>query len=281
MILDFHTHVFPPWIREQREAYLLRDPGFAALYRHAGVKMATVEELIASMDRAGVECSVVLNFGWQDHRLCVETNDYILEAVAKYGERLVGFCAIQPRAGEQALRELERCARAGVRGIGEFRPDEQGFDLADEPMMRPLVEIALRHRLVLLTHASEPLGHRYPGKGQVTPDHLYRFLLRFSQVPKVLAHWGGGLPFYALMPEVAKVLAHTYFDTAASHLLYRPQIFSVVAALVGPERVLFGSDAPLVSQAKALNGVRSLCLPQEQEQMVLGANGRRLLEAYS
>ena len=70
------------------------------------------------MDEAGIDMSVVLNAGWFSHELCVKTNDYILDSVSRYPKRLVSFCAIQPRAGDAAIVELERCAKAGTRGIG-------------------------------------------------------------------------------------------------------------------------------------------------------------------
>ena len=49
----------------------------------------------------------------------------------------------------------------------------------------------------------------------------------------IAAHWGGGLPFYALMPEVREALENVYFDTAASHLLYDATVYRRVIELVG------------------------------------------------
>ena len=278
MIIDFHTHIFPPKVAEERASYARRDPCFAALYSDPGAKMASAEELVASMDRHGVEMSVVLNIGWASHELCVETNDYILEASSRYPDRLIGFCAVQPRAGEAAIVEMERCARAGARGMGELRPDVQGFDLADEQAMRPLVEAALRHHLILLLHSSEPVGHSYPGKGTVTPDTLYRFISSFPELYVVCAHWGGGLPFYALMPEVAQALGRVYFDCAATWLLYRPEVFSHVAALVGAEHILFGTDYPLQSQGRCLERLRAQRILPDFESLILGGSAERLLE---
>jgi len=158
MIIDFHTHIFPPWLKERRDEYIKRDPCFSLLYSQPKAKMATAEEVVASMDEAGIDLSVVLNAGWVSHELCVETNDYILDSISRYPKRLVGFCAIQPKAGDAAIAELERCAKAGAKGIGELRSDTQGFDLTDETMLKPIVEAALKHDLIFLTHSSEPVG---------------------------------------------------------------------------------------------------------------------------
>ena len=278
MIIDFHTHIFPPQVRENRDDLVRQDACFAEFYSSPKAKMATAEELIASMDQAEINTSVILNTGWISQELCAQINDYVLEAAARYPHRLVAFCAIQPKAGEAAILELERCARGGARGIGELRPDIQGFDLGDKELLEPFVEVARRYRLLFLLHASEPVGHQYPGKGTITPDILYRFICNFPELRVVCAHWGGGLPFYALMPEVASALANTFFDTAATPFLYQPQIFKHIAEIAGADKILFGSDYPLISPKRVMAQIESIGLPRETEAMILGGNARRLLE---
>jgi len=277
MIIDFHTHVFPPQIKKNRSKYIERDPCFAILYSNPDSKMATADELIASMDEAGVDISVILNHGWTTHELCVETNNYIIESVSRYPQRLVGFCAVQPQSPKAAIAEVERCAKAGIRGVGEMRPDMQLFDLGDEVVMEPLVEVLRKHKLILLTHASEPAGHNYPGKGGITPDILYPFIASFPDLTIVCAHWGGGLPFYALMPEVEKAMSNVFFDTAASPLLYTPQVYNQVIQLVGADKILFGSDYPLLAQSRLLQEIEALGLPEETESLILSGNAQRLL----
>ena len=277
VIVDFHTHVVSPQVKEKRSEYIQRDPTFSLLYSHPKAKLATAEELIVSMDDAGVDVSVILSLGWVSHELCIEANDYILESISRYPQRLIGFCIIQPQAGEAALVELERCARNGARGIGELRPDIQGFDLTDEEVMGPVVEMAMEHNLILLSHASEPVGHQYSGKGSVTPDILYSFIAKFPWLRIVCAHWGGGLPFYTLMPEVSNALTNVFFDIAATPFLYNAQIFKHAMYLIGVDKVLFGSDYPLLPQSRGIKQVRSLDLPDLAKEMILGANAYKLL----
>ena len=277
MVIDFHTHVFSPKVKKNRGKYIESDPCFAILYSKKEAKLATADELIASMDRDGVDISVILNIGWATHELCVETNDYILESIARYPNRLVGFCAVQPRSIEAAIAEIERCVKGGVRGIGELRPDVQFLDFNDEEMMDPFIEVVREHKLILLTHASEPAGHQYPGKGGVTPDILYPFIECFPDLTIVCAHWGGGLPFYALMPEVKKAMSNVFFDTAASPLLYSSQVYNQVVQLVGGDKILFGSDYPLLTQGRVLEEIDSLDLSQETKSLILSGNAQRLL----
>ena len=278
MIIDFHTHIFPPQVKKKRGQYIDRDPCFALLYAKKEAKIATAEELIDSMDRAGIDVSVVVNLGWMTHELCTETNDYILESIARYPERLIGFCTVQPQSVDAATEEIERCAQNGARGIGELRPDIQLLDLEDEAIVSPLMEAVKAHGLILLTHASEPVGHDYPGKGIITPDVLYPFITHHPDVTVVCAHWGGGLPFYALMPEVKKTLQNVYFDTAASPFLYQPRIYSLVSELVGADRILFGSDYPLMPPGRLLQEIDSVALAEEEKDLILSGNARRLLK---
>jgi predicted TIM-barrel fold metal-dependent hydrolase len=277
VIIDFHTHIFPPWLRERRDDYIKHDACFSLLYSQPKATLATAEELLGAMDEAGIDLSVVLNIGWVSHELCVKTNDYILDSVSRYPRRLVGFCAVQPRAGDAAIGEMERCARAGAKGIGELRSDVQAFDLADKRTMKPLVDGALKHDLVLLTHSSEPVGHQYFGKGSITPDILYSFITAFPNLKLVCAHWGGGLPFYALMPEVAAALANVFFDTAATVFLYKPEIFEQVSGIMGSDKILFGTDYPLMLQNRVLAQVQSARLPAKDKARILGDNAQKML----
>jgi len=277
MIIDCHTHIFPPQIKEKRHQYIDGDGCFASLYSNPDARLITAEELIASMDKNSIDVSVAVNIGWTTQELCVETNDYILESIARYPRRLIGFCAIQPRAGDAAIDEIKRCAQAGARGIGELRPDTQLFDPGDTELLDPVVKTMSKHKLVLLTHASEPVGHQYPGKGVITPDMLYPLITGYPELPIICAHWGGGLPFYALMPEVKKALRNVFFDTAASPYLYAPQVYNQVIQLVGADKVLFGSDYPLLPPSRLLDEIWALDLPEETKNLILSGNARRLL----
>ena len=277
MIVDCHTHVFPPQIRKKREDYIDADPCFAILYSQKKAQLATADELIASMDKEEIDISVIVNIGWTTHELCVETNDYIMESIARYPNRLIGFGAIQPLGQDAAIKEIERCISGGIKGIGELRPDMQMLDLADSEIMSPFMSTLQKHRLALLVHASEPVGHDYPGKGSITPYVLYHFIKEYPEAKIVCAHWGGGLPFYALMPEVQKALQNVYFDTAASPFLYRPEVYRQVSQLVGEDKILFGSDWPLLPQKRLLDEIDSLDLPPETRDRILSGNAQKLL----
>lgn len=281
MVIDFHTHVFPPEICKHREKYCRRDPWFAELYSNPGASMVTADDLILEMEQSGVDISVTFSFGWSDPGLIEECNSYVIDAVNRYCGRLYGMAVIQPNAGTRAVRELERCALAGLIGMGELMPHGQGYRLSDIHLLSPLMEVVKQHQLLILSHCSEPIGHQYPGKGNVSVQDVVAFLTAFPDVRFIAAHWGGGLPFYALMPEIQQLTAHVWYDTAATIYLYRDAIFPTVAQMVGADRILFASDYGLLRQKRVINHIRQTTLSEEQQQLVLGKNAEQLLSLYT
>ncbi len=277
MIVDFHTHIFPPEIVQHRESFLHQDPFFSMLYSRPKSRLATAEDLIASMDEAGVDVSVALNIGWARPELCRRNNDYIMEAQARYPQRIVGFGNLPPGSLDDSVLEAERCATGGLRGLGELRPDLLTWDWCNAATVAPLMETIRQHQLVLMFHTSEPVGHAYPGKGLATPGVLYPFIAAHPDVTLVLAHWGAGIPFYSLMPEVGRALGNTFFDTAATPFLYRSRIYATVRGLVGDHHVLFGSDYPLLSQQRMLREIGKALRAPDGREKVLGGNAARIL----
>lgn len=277
MIIDFHTHLFPPAVRAHRERYCTRDPWFNELYSNPASRIATAEDLIAEMDSSGVDASVAFSFSWLDTGLVEETNSYILDAMRRYPQRIYGMAVLQPLAPTHALHELERCAQAGMIGLGELMPHGQGYRLSDIPLLSPLMEIVRHHHLLVLSHCSEPIGHIYPGKGNVSLPDIITFLTAFPDIPFIAAHWGGGLPFYTLMPEIRRITTHVWYDTAATNYLYQNTIFPIVADLVGPDRILFGSDYALLPQRRVIDHITQSGLSTDSLKMILGSNAQQLL----
>ena len=277
MFIDFHTHIFPPYIRDHREQYCARDPWFNELYSNPRASMASAEDLIAEMDTSGVDVSVAFSFGWTDIGLIEETNSYVIDSMRRYPNRIYGMAVLQPTIGIQAVRELERCARAGMIGLGELMPHGQGYKLSDITLLMPVMEVVREHQLLVLSHCSEPVGHPYPGKGNVSLQDIVTFLTAFPDVRFVAAHWGGGLPFYALMPEIQLITANVWYDTAATFYLYRQDIFPIAANLVGADRILFASDYGLLRQRRIIDHITQSGLDDQSVKMVLGGNAQGLL----
>jgi len=275
--IDFHTHVFPPAFRQDRSRYFSGEPAFETLYDSPQAKLVGVSELLQHMDETEISKSVIFGFPWQNGDYVRQHNDYVLEAVQRYPDRFVGFCCFSPLMS-RAPKETERCLKAGLAGVGELAVYGDGLTAAIAGALEDVMAIALDFRAPVLLHTNEPVGHQYPGKTPMTLGQIYQFVKRYSSNRIVLAHWGGGLPFYALMKrEVKEVLENVWFDTAASPYLYIPEIYSVVGNIVGFEKILFGSDFPLLSPLRYFGEMEAAGLLPGEFDQVLGGNARSLL----
>ena len=107
-----------------------RDATFAAILANPAARIADAPALLQAMAGDGVDHAVVMGMGWADYRVAVEANDYLIEAVSAHTNRLTGFASVNPAWGAAAVEEAERCAAAGLRGIGELHPDTQGFNVS-------------------------------------------------------------------------------------------------------------------------------------------------------
>ncbi|MBX6343027.1 MAG: amidohydrolase [Thermomicrobiaceae bacterium] len=282
LVIDAHTHIFPPDVCHGRQSYLPRDTWFEHLYANPGALLVTVEDIVASMDAAGIQRSVVCGFPWRDPGLCRAHNDYLADAARRFPDRISWVATVSPLE-RGALPEAERCFALGAVGLGELNADAQGFDFREPEPFGPLVDLCRAAGRPILFHVSEPVGHLYPGKGTATPDRFLHFLGAFPDLPVVAAHWGGGLPFYELMPEVASLARNVVYDSAASTYLYRFGVFRAVLDIVGPERVMMASDFPVLRQDRFLRRVLRAGLREDERQAVLGRTAERVfgLEARS
>lgn len=74
-------------------------------------------------------------------------------------------------------------------------------------------------------------------------------------------------------------LRNVTYDTAASTYLYRPEVFDIVTRILGPDRVVWGSDYPVLGQRRFLAGARAM-LPEDARESVLGGNATRLYRVH-
>jgi predicted TIM-barrel fold metal-dependent hydrolase len=277
MIIDFHAHIFPEAIRNNREKYFPSEPAFKLLYDSPGSKLVGAKEIVAAMDEQGVDRSVVFGFPWKASATFKMQNDYVMEVVTRYPDRLVGLCCFDP-FNKEAVPEARRCLESGLSGIGEIAFYQSGIDDTALDMLTPLMEICLDKDLIFLIHTNEPVGHRYPGKTPNTLKQLYTLVTRFSENKIVLAHWGGGIFFFNLLKkEVKEHLKNVYFDTAASPFLYDPEIYRYAAEIAGVDKILFGSDFPLLKPERYFKEFENAGLTRAQIDAISGLNAAKLL----
>lgn len=276
-LVDAHTHLFAPAQRAARIEVAARDATFADMYADPRAKMASVEDLLVALDRAGIAKAVAAGFAFAGPDDLAEQNGYLLAAQERSGGRIAALATLNPAAA--GWRDAaEGALAAGARGFGELRPHSQGWD----PLGRAshaLCDLSAANRVPLLWHVSEPVGHAYPGKlGGIAPAELIELATAHPETKMVAAHLGGGLSFYLEMPEVARAIENVYFDTAAVSLLYSEESVTRLAALAGEQRVLFASDFPLLSPLRQLERVRAV-LRGSAAQAVCGGNADSLFFA--
>ncbi len=273
MIIDSHVHIFPPEVVADRRSHLDDGPAFAIIYADPRARMVTAEELIAALDADGVDKAVVCGFPWRDAGRARVHNDYILAATERFPDRLVPTAGVDPLS-PGAMAEAERALSNGAAGLGEIALYDT--DLAEPEALSALTRLG---RLCadadkpLLLHTNEPVGHSYSGKSPMTLAGLYKLLRACPETRFQLAHLGGGLFFFGLLKkEVGEVLANAVFDTAAAPFLYRPELYTVFADLMGPEKLVYGSDYPLLSLARYLKDLETAGVENELKARILGRN---------
>jgi uncharacterized protein len=276
MRIDVHTHIFPLEIVQERARFFVGEPAFRLLYESPRARLVAAETLIEVMDQDEIDCSVVFGFPWQDADVAARHNDYVLEAAARYPQRLLPLACVDPLASH-AVREAQRCLAAGARGLGELAIYGAYEPQRAHACFQELIGCCRSGKHVLLIHANEPVGHRYPGKSPVGLDFYYELARVASGVPLIFAHWGGGLGFFELLKkEAPEVLAQVYYDTAASPYLYRPTIYPEMLRIVGKEKILFGSDYPLLAPRRYFQELAEAGVAADDARAILGENAARL-----
>lgn len=272
MKIDAHTHAFAPGQVERRASIALGDPGFAEMYGDPAAQMASPANVLAEVERAGFDGAVVAGFAFADHAEVDEQNAALQEAAGD--ERLAALATVNPCHPGWEVAAAGALATWAC-GLGELRPGTQGWDPLG-PAGHQLCELAQANNAVLLWHVSETIGHEYPGKeGGISAEELWRLARDHPGTRMVAAHQGAGLPFFLQMPEVRESLLSVSFDTAATTLLYAEESVLRLVDLVGAERVLFGSDFPLLDIGKQYT--RTVGRLDEFAQLAVGGgNAHRL-----
>ena len=144
LIVDAHVHITSPEIIANESEYRKNEPYFDLLSCSPKNKFATCEEVVGRMDKDGVDKAVVFGFAFTSMELCRRANDYTIEAVRRFPDRLIGFAAVNPVSAE-VVPELERCRQAKLRGVGEVFASGQGFDLTDKGQMAAVCGFCRKH----------------------------------------------------------------------------------------------------------------------------------------
>ena len=257
--IDFHTHAFPDAIAPGAIASLEAEGDVSAVYD------GTVSGLIAVMDRAGVDVSVVQPVATKPTQV-MRINEWS-SSVSR--ERIVAFGAMHPDL-DDPTSELARMHSLGLRGF-KMHSEYQGF-APDEPRLDPIWSAAADLGLIAFFHAGADIA--FPTV-RGTPEAFGRLLDRWPGLTVVLAHMGG----YECWPGVAERIAgrDVWLDTSYTLGHLSDEEFVSLVRTHGSDRVLFGSDGPWTDPAGEIRHLRRLGFTKAEIDGILGGNAERLL----
>jgi predicted TIM-barrel fold metal-dependent hydrolase len=273
MIIDTHTHLFPDSFIQDRSRLFDNEPEFTLLYDNPRALMATGEQLIEVMDDHEVDIACASGFPWRNPDLARRNNDYIIDCVQKWPGRVRGLACFDA-AWQGAANEAARCIDAGLSGVGELAFYLSGIDDTALDMLTDVMAV-LREKgnLPCMIHTNEPVGHAYPGKTPVTLEQIQKLAAGFPDNRIILAHWGGGIFFYHIMKKQLKqTLNNVWYDTAASPFLYDPAVYDMARQAGVLDKVLLGTDFPLLPPDRYYRDLDASNLNKQEKQAVLGDN---------
>ncbi|MDR1039026.1 MAG: amidohydrolase [Deltaproteobacteria bacterium] len=277
MRIDVHIHLSPPYVLNDRKAALQGEPGLELLYAEGSARMAGTSELLRDMDEGGVDKALVGGFPFREEGNARRFNGWILEECARHPGRLYAMAAFDPRA-PFAESHARWFLEQGGFGLGELCVYDEGLPDPVLDRLEALCQIASEHGAPVLVHVNEPVGHAYPGKAPIEISQIDSLVRRSRGARLILAHFGGGLPFFAsLRKQVKESLANVRFDTAAMPYLYSPAALKAAAGFLGASSFLFGSDYPLLKTARYERYFSEAGLDAEETGLIFGEAAREFL----
>jgi uncharacterized protein len=227
---------------------------------------ATTEDLLATMDAAGVDCAVVCPVKPRTYQLPGE-NERVADAVRQHRGRLVGLGRVDPLLGDEAAAAAETAlGELGLSGLF-LNPWEETFR-ASAALVDPIVAVARARGTPVLVAT----GHPWLSE----PLQVADLARRFPDVTFLMTN-GGQLNVSGLGQTDAELaLARRPNVCVQTAGVYREDFLESVVDRFGAERLVLASSFPLMDMRLELLRVRELHIDEEEKAKVLGGNLRRL-----
>jgi predicted TIM-barrel fold metal-dependent hydrolase len=274
--IDVHVHVPEP----------KGDPGaeerqqVASYFRASSLPQSPDEmyEKYKSLDLMGIIFSIDSETRSGDRYV---GNDYVAGVVRKYPEQFIGFASVDPWKGAIAVQELERAVNElGLRGL-KLMPITQAFFPNDERFY-PLWEKCAELGVPALFHTGQTgIGAGTPGGGGLKlkysqPLYLDDVAADFPNLTIIMAH--PAVPWQEEQLSVALHKANVYIDLSGwSPKYFRPVLIQYANTIL-QDKVLFGSDYPLIQPDRWLEDFERLDIKEEVRRKILLENARKLLK---
>ena len=259
-IIDFHTHAFPDRVATAAIPALEAEGNIRA---HLD---GTVAGLLASMDRAGIDRSVVCSIATRPEQF----EPILRWSRAIRSERIVPLPSLHP-ADPDLLDHLALVHAEGFKGI-KMHSYYQNY-LLDDPRLDPLYATLAETGLILVIHAGYDIA--YPRVRKADPQRIRAVCRRFPDLKLVATHLGGWDEWEDVEEVLVGEPVWMELSFALDHLA--PERVRRILLAHPADRLLFGTDSPWTDQAVSLERLRQLHLPAELLARITGANGRHLL----
>ncbi len=267
--MSSERRIIDAWMQHPTREFL-RQPMFDSLRRWAHGNLAAgeipLEATIAAMDEAGVRIGMISAW-WGPHGPLI-TNDEVAGFVASYPDRLVGVASVDLHRPMEAVRELRRCVRQlGFRALRivpwlwNLPPDDRRY----YPLYAECIELGIP--FCLQVGHTGPLCASEPGRPIPHLDHV---ALEFPELKIVAGHIG--YPWTAEMISLATKYPNVYIDTSAYKVRRYPRELVEYLGSHGRRKVLFGSNHPAWPPQACLEGLDTLGLDAETEELFLHEN---------
>ena len=225
------------------------------------------ERFVEIMNAAGVDRASINCVFYSD---ASRGNDKVARVVAQHPHRFIGVAFVTPHYLEEAIGELERAFDVlGMRSLKVY-PTYYGKPI-DDPGYMPIFEWCDERGIVLMSHSS------YVDEDDTLtmPTKFIALAKRFSNMKWVLGHSGNARPGQVQALEAARACPNIYLETCTSYGDHETIKFLVEG--VGEDRVLFGSDMPLLDARAMVGRIVTADISNEAKRKVLGLNATKLL----
>ncbi len=247
-MIDAHTHCFPndlfnkceSWAHENQELHWL---SLVAPKNKPSIQgWSSAQETLDQMDLAKVSKSLLQGWYWEHQATCRWHNQQMRRWMDLDNNRFIGFASIFPN--EAPIAQLEAALSMGFQGVGELHPTIQKFS-ENKDNWYAMAQWCSDKGWPISLHVTEAMNISHAGYVETPFQDYLDLAMRFPELKIILAHWGGGIPFFEQNPKIKAILKNVYYDTAASPLLYDMSIFRNMIQMVGSDKIIFGSDFPL------------------------------------
>jgi len=226
-------------------------------------KRLTASELIVQMDENGIEKAVVCPVEEHITVYNQEGNDYILQAVKEYPDRLIGFATVNPWYGRRAVEELRRAIGEGLRGL-KLNSTIQGYFINDE-LVYPVIETAQELDIPVYFHTATPIFS--------LPLQLSDLAGEFPEVRFVMGH-SAASDFWIDAAPATRMHDNIFLE---SSLRSGSAVLQHLVDELGAGRLMFGSDTPASTMSVELAKINSLELSPVDKDLVLAGTVLRVL----